>query len=144
MYTTSIFWQLLTTRYTPPLSQYPTTILGKMCTSFMILGSLATITDQVNKLVELLSIASPYARASYRGKKGAHIIVCGAITPANLGDFFQEVDGMRASCVYLPCLALLHACLLGRDDGRCVMCHVSSTLLLIKSSFLIRICALAS
>jgi hypothetical protein len=46
----------------------------------MILVSLATITDQVNKLVELLSIASPYARASYRAKKHPHVIICGSMT----------------------------------------------------------------
>jgi hypothetical protein len=46
----------------------------------MILGSLATITDQVNKLVELLSIASPYARASFYANKHPHVVVCGSMT----------------------------------------------------------------
>ena len=70
---------------------YPTTIVGKFSTCFMILGSLASITDSVNKLVDLMSIHSPYARASYKAGKGhQHCIVCGAITPATLHDFFQE------------------------------------------------------
>ena len=46
----------------------------------MILGSLATVTDKINKLVELLSIASPYARASFRAKKHPHVIICGSMT----------------------------------------------------------------
>jgi hypothetical protein len=48
----------------------------------MILGSLATITDQVNKLVELLSITSPYARASYKAKSHPHVMICGSMNIA--------------------------------------------------------------
>jgi len=65
----------------------------------MILGSLATITDQVNKLVELLSIASPYARASYVANKVPHVLVCGSMSV------------VRASCVCVssrcwPCVCV--------------------------------------
>ena len=69
---------------------YPTTIPGKVCVAIMILGSLATITDQVNKLVELLSIASPYARASYSAKKHPHVIICGSMTLSTIHDFLEE------------------------------------------------------
>jgi hypothetical protein len=69
---------------------YPLSILGKFCVSFMILGSLATITDQVNKLVELLSIASPYARASYRAKRHPHVLLCGCLTYGTIHDFLEE------------------------------------------------------
>jgi hypothetical protein len=35
----------------------------------------------VNKLVELLSMSSPYARATYTAKKVKHVLICGTITP---------------------------------------------------------------
>ena len=45
---------------------------------------------QVNKLVELLSIASPYARASYHAKKHPHVIICGSMTTTTIHDFLEE------------------------------------------------------
>ena len=35
----------------------------------------------MNKLVELLSMSSPYARATYTAKKVKHVLICGTITP---------------------------------------------------------------
>ena len=72
-----------------------------MCTGIMILVSLATITDQVNKLVELLSIASPYARASYRAKKHPHVIICGSMTLVSLA--FLLFSGTLRSSSTRPC-----------------------------------------
>ena len=69
---------------------YPTTIPGKYVTGVMILASLATITDQVNKLVDLLSIASPYARASYKAKRHPHVLLCGCLPYSTIHDFLEE------------------------------------------------------
>lgn len=69
---------------------YPTTGLGKLCTAFTILGSLAVFTDQVNKLVELLSLTSPYARASYTARRHPHVMMCGSISYSTVHDFLEE------------------------------------------------------
>jgi len=46
---------------------------------------------QVNKLVELLSIASPYARANYKAKSHPHVMICGgSMTTATITDFLEE------------------------------------------------------
>jgi hypothetical protein len=47
----------------------------------------------VNKLVELLSMSSPYARATYTAKKVKHVLICGTITPVCVCVYV---------CVYLP------------------------------------------
>jgi hypothetical protein len=49
----------------------------------------------VNKLVELLSMSSPYARATYAAKKVKHVLICGTITPVC-------VCVCVCVCVYLP------------------------------------------
>ncbi|EKX45914.1 hypothetical protein GUITHDRAFT_138739 [Guillardia theta CCMP2712] len=69
---------------------YPTTVLGKFLTMIMILSSLATITDQINKLMELLSMASPWARATYQSAKYPHVLLCGNVTHSSIRDFLEE------------------------------------------------------
>ena len=69
----------------------------------------------MNKLVELLSMSSPYARATYTAKKVKHVLICGTITPVCVCVF---VCLSVCVCVCVCALALPQILVISHQSSR--------------------------
>lgn len=86
----------------------PLSWLGKLLVVCTVAFTIIVIPAQTNQLLALMSIQSPYARASYTKKgKARHVIVCGHITAVNAKgfceEFFHEDHGMADAHVVFLC-----------------------------------------
>ena len=59
----------------------------------MIAFAIITIPKMTNELIEMMSLQSVYARASYSPKSRFinHIVICGDLSSTSLHDFFEEL-----------------------------------------------------
>ena len=60
------------------------------CVCVYVFVCVRVYVGQVNKLVELLSQTSPYARASYTAFRHPHVMICGCLSFATIHDFLEE------------------------------------------------------
>jgi len=70
----------------------PYSDLGRMADMIMIAYAIATVPQLTSKLIELMSLESPYARAVFNPKKKKdHLFVCGDFSTTSLQEFFDEL-----------------------------------------------------
>jgi hypothetical protein len=87
------YWCWITTATVGYGDISPSTTIGRFATMLMIAFAVVSIPKMTNELIDKMALQSFYARLHYsqKGVNNTHVVICGELKSASLGEFFAEL-----------------------------------------------------